>query len=53
MTLRHLLRALALAAVLGLVPALSACNTISGAGQDVEAAGEAIEKSAEQTKQAL
>ncbi len=53
MILRHLIRALGLAAVLGLVPALTACNTISGAGQDVEAAGQAIEKSAEETKNAL
>jgi predicted small secreted protein len=53
MTPRHLFRALGLVALLGLVPALSACNTISGAGQDVEAAGQAIEKSAEETKKAL
>ena len=29
---------------------LSACNTIGGAGQDVEAAGEAIEEAAQETK---
>ncbi len=36
-------------AILGLVFAfaLSACNTIEGAGEDVEAAGSAIEESAE------
>jgi entericidin B len=53
MTLHHLLRAFGLLAVLGLASALSACNTISGAGQDVEAAGEAITESAEETKKAL
>lgn len=30
---------------------LSGCNTISGAGEDVEAAGKAIEKAAETNKQ--
>jgi predicted small secreted protein len=30
--------------------ALSACNTISGAGEDIEAVGEAIEEAAENTK---
>ena len=30
--------------------ALSACNTIEGAGKDVKAAGGAIEKAAEKTK---
>ena len=30
--------------------ALSACNTVEGAGKDIEAAGGAIEESAEETK---
>lgn len=29
---------------------LAACNTIEGAGQDIEAGGEAIEESASETK---
>lgn len=41
---------LALAALLALSVLLTACNTISGAGQDLEAAGEAIEKKAEEKK---
>lgn len=53
MVSRRLLAALALLAALGLGPMLSACNTISGAGQDVEAAGEAVSNTAEKTKNAL
>ncbi|MEM7360018.1 MAG: entericidin A/B family lipoprotein [Pseudomonadota bacterium] len=33
-----------------LCSSLFACNTIRGVGQDIEAAGEAIEKSAEKNK---
>jgi predicted small secreted protein len=40
----------ALLALVGLGFALSACNTIEGAGKDIKAAGGAIEKSAEKTK---
>jgi predicted small secreted protein len=29
---------------------LSGCNTVSGAGQDIEAAGDAIEDKAKETK---
>jgi len=29
---------------------LSACNTVKGAGQDIKAAGQAIERKAEQKK---
>lgn len=29
---------------------LAACNTIAGAGEDVEAAGDAVERSAERNK---
>ncbi len=32
---------------------ISGCNTISGAGQDVEAAGEAVKDAAEDTKDEL
>lgn len=50
---RRLATAFGLLAVLGLGIALSACNTIGGAGEDVSAAGSAVTKSAEKTKQAL
>ena len=39
--------------VAGLALALAGCNTISGAGQDVEAAGEAIEGTAEDTQDSM
>jgi predicted small secreted protein len=39
--------------VLGLLGALGACNTISGAGKDVEAAGEAITDTADETKEGM
>ena len=39
---------IALAAVAGTL-ALSACNTVEGVGQDVEAAGETIEETARET----
>jgi len=35
------------------VGSVSGCNTISGAGQDVQAAGEAVEDIAEETKDEL
>ena len=50
MTLRRIFYALALLGVLGLAPALSACNTMEGAGQDVSAAGKAVSNSAEKAK---
>ena len=40
-------------ALLALLLALAGCNTISGVGQDVEAAGEAISDTAEETKNQL
>lgn len=36
--------------ILGLLASLSACNTISGAGKDIEAAGGAISDQADKTK---
>ena len=42
---RRLIPALVLAGCSAL--ALSACNTVEGAGEDIENAGEAIEESAE------
>ena len=44
---------LALLAVLGLGPALAACNTIEGAGEDASAAGGAVSDTARETKEAL
>jgi predicted small secreted protein len=40
----------ALAASLTASLAVSACNTVSGAGQDVKAAGEAVSDTAEDAK---
>ncbi len=33
--------------------AIAGCNTVSGAGKDVEAGGKAIEKAAEDTKKKM
>ncbi|MEM8949492.1 MAG: entericidin A/B family lipoprotein [Pseudomonadota bacterium] len=38
---------------LGLLASLSACNTIAGAGKDIEAAGETITDTAEDTKEEI
>ena len=53
MTLRQFFYALALLGVLGLAPALSACNTMAGAGEDMSAAGKAVTNSADKTKQSM
>lgn len=39
--------------LLGLLGALSACNTVSGIGKDVGAAGEAISDTADETKEEI
>lgn len=44
-SLRHLVLALAVAGFSA--GALSACNTMEGAGEDIESTGEAIEEEAE------
>jgi predicted small secreted protein len=44
---RTTLLAIALLALLGIVPLLSACHTTAGAGEDLSDAGHAIEKSAD------
>lgn len=44
------MRKLALFAFLAASLAVSACNTVSGAGQDVQAAGAAVTDAAEETK---
>ena len=47
----NILRALVISSVILLLAlGTGACNTIKGAGQDLEAAGGAIEKSAEKKK---
>jgi predicted small secreted protein len=38
--------------LMGMVSALSACNTVAGAGQDVSAIGKTVTSGAEQTKRA-
>lgn len=40
-----------LAALLIALPLLAACNTIAGAGKDVEATGKVINKTAENVKE--
>ena len=40
----------ALLALAGIVAAAAGCNTLEGAGKDIKAAGDAIEKSASKTK---
>lgn len=44
---------LPVSAFLATVFALSACNTIEGAGRDIEATGDAIEGAAQDTKEEL
>ncbi|WP_332765733.1 entericidin A/B family lipoprotein [Phenylobacterium sp.] len=44
------MRMFAILAVMAASLTLSACNTVSGAGQDVKAAGEAVSDTAEDAK---
>jgi entericidin B len=44
---KHLYAALALLALLGCAPLLSACHTAAGLGQDMSAGGHAITNSAD------
>ena len=37
------------AALIGAVSFLSACNTVEGVGEDVQAAGQAVEETAQET----
>ena len=48
-TLTQLKRPLMLLVVLPLL-ALAACNTVEGAGQDMQAAGKAVERTADRNK---
>lgn len=43
-------RSLSSLAILGFVLVLAACNTVEGAGQDIKAAGEEIEETADDAK---
>ena len=45
------MRKVLLLAVLAASMAAAACNTVSGAGQDIESAGEAVTNTAEDAKQ--
>jgi len=40
----------ALAVIAGMAMGLAACNTVEGAGKDVKAAGQGIEKAADKSK---
>lgn len=44
------MRKLAGAAILVAMLALGACNTVEGAGKDVQSAGKAVEKAADKSK---
>ena len=46
-------RSLLLAGLISLAVPLSACNTVEGAGQDVKAAGSAIENTADEASQEI
>ena len=46
-----ILRQVLILVALGLAPALAACNTVKGIGQDLQAAGRAITGSSERTQQ--
>lgn len=41
---------IALLAIVALLPLLAACNTIEGAGEDIQAGGAKLEKSADKHK---
>jgi entericidin B len=50
---RAMNRTLSTAALIAALFALSACNTVRGAGQDIEAGGEAISNTAEDVQSDL
>jgi predicted small secreted protein len=47
------LKALVLVALLGMTGALTACNTVQGAGKDIERGGEKIQDTAKHTQQKM
>lgn len=50
MTKRFSWKALSAAGLLLAMAGLSACNTIEGAGQDLQSGGQAVEKAADRNK---
>lgn len=48
---RKILSALVMASTLGMLLSVSACNTVAGAGKDVERAGDAIHDKARDVQQ--
>jgi entericidin B len=44
------MRTLSLSLVAAILMALSGCNTVEGAGKDVKATGQAVEKAADKAK---
>lgn len=44
--IKKLISLLVIASILGIVPALSACNTVQGFGKDIEKSGEALQRAA-------
>lgn len=52
-TVRSILLLLAAGLGLGAATMLSACNTIEGAGEDVESAGQGVSGAAEQTQEEI
>ena len=44
------MKRIALIATLSLLPLLAACNTMEGAGEDIQAGGNKLERSAEKHK---
>jgi predicted small secreted protein len=50
---RRLVHAAAVLALLASAGALSACNTVAGAGQDVSSAGHAVTGTADKTKSSM
>ena len=53
MSTKTALSALALFALLGATPLLTACNTAAGAAEDVSAAGRAVDRGAQNTERAI
>lgn len=50
---RKLLAVLAMLGYLGAMGAMSGCNTIAGAGKDIERGGEKVEKEAREARRKL
>lgn len=48
---KKILSALVMAGTLGMLLSVSACNTVAGAGKDVERAGDAIHDKAREVQQ--